>query len=72
MLDRVDRHLRPHVICDYAYGLARKYNPFYAKCSILGADDEATRRSRLSLCLATIRAMEIGLDCLNIPTVDRM
>jgi arginyl-tRNA synthetase len=71
-MDSVARTLRPHFLCDAIYTLARSFNPFYAKCSILGAKDEATRNSRMSLCLATVRAMEIGLDCLNIPTVDRM
>ena len=72
VLDRVDRNLRPHVICDYLYGLARKYNPFYAKCKVLGAETEALRHSRMTLCLATARTLEIGLECLNIPVPGRM
>ena len=72
VLDRVERNLRPHVICDYLYSLSRKYNPFYANCKVLGADTEALRRSRLALCAATARALEIGLDCLNIPVPGRM
>ncbi|MGB0588111.1 MAG: arginine--tRNA ligase [Myxococcota bacterium] len=71
-LDRVDRNLRPHVICDYLYGLSRKYNPFYAKCKVLGAESDAVRHSRLALCAATARALEIGLECLNIPVPGRM
>jgi arginyl-tRNA synthetase len=71
-LDRVDRTLRPHVICDYLYGLSRKFNAFYAKCKVLGGDSEEVRRSRLALCTATDRALEIGLDCLNIPIPGRM
>ena len=60
------------MICDYLYSLSRKYNPFYANCKVLGADTEALRRSRLALCAATARALEIGLDCLNIPVPGRM
>ena len=71
-LDAVSRTLRPHFLCDAVYGIARSFNPFYAKCSILGAPDEATRHSRMALCHATVRAMEIGLSCLNIPVVDKM
>ena len=71
-LDTVSRTLRPHFLCDAVYGIARSFNPFYAKCSILGAPDEATRRSRLALCHATVSAMEIGLSCLNIPIVEKM
>ncbi|MDP6946136.1 MAG: arginine--tRNA ligase, partial [Myxococcota bacterium] len=72
VLDRVERNLRPHLICDYLYGLSRKYNPFYAKCSVLGAPTDEVRHSRLALCSATARALEIGLDCLNIPVPGRM
>lgn len=71
-LDAVSRTLRPHFLCDAVYDIARSFNPFYAKCSILGAPDESTRRSRLALCHATVRAMEIGLNCLNIPMLDKM
>ncbi|MCB9733833.1 MAG: arginine--tRNA ligase [Deltaproteobacteria bacterium] len=71
-LERVGEQLRPHILCEYLYALARKFNAFYAKCSILGADDEATRRSRLTLVQATYRTFEIGLSCLNIPRVSRM
>lgn len=71
-LDSVSRTLRPHFLCDAVYGISRAFNPFYAKCSILGAPDEATRRSRMALCHATVRAMEIGLSCLNIPIVEKM
>lgn len=71
-LDAVSRTLRPHFLCDAVYSIARSFNPFYAKCSILGAPDEPTRQSRLALCHATARAMEIGLNCLNIPVVDKM
>lgn len=71
-LERVGEQLRPHVLCEYLYTLARRFNAFYAKCSILGADDEATRRSRLTLVQATYRTFEIGLSCLNIPRVSRM
>ena len=71
-LDRVALHLRPHVLCEYLYGLARKFNPFYAKCPILGTEDERLRRSRLTLCALASRALEIGLGCLNLPLLDRM
>ena len=72
VLDQVGRLLRPHFLCEYLYGLARKFSAFYAKCSILGADGEALRRSRLTLCVATGRALELGLSALSIPIVDRM
>lgn len=69
-LERVAVHLQPHHLCEYLYGLARTFNAFYAKHSILG--DEATRASRLVLTHATWRTLEAGLSCLNIPRVARM
>ena len=72
VFDRVGRLLRPHIACEYLYGLARTFNPFYARCRILNAETEALRASRLALCEATGRALEIGLDCLNIPLLQRM
>ncbi|MGM0578261.1 MAG: arginine--tRNA ligase [Myxococcota bacterium] len=72
VLDSVGRLLRPHFICDWLFNAARRFSSFYAACPILKADDEAQRRSRLALCLATETAMEVGLSCLNIPVVERM
>jgi arginyl-tRNA synthetase len=72
VLDRVGEALRPHFLCEYLYGLARAFNPFYAKCSILGAPDAETRRARLTLSLAAATVLEIGLGCLNIPRLERM
>ncbi len=72
VFDRVGRLLRPHIACEYLYGLARTFNPFYARCRILNAESEAAQRSRLALCQATGRALEIGLGCLNIPIVEKM
>ncbi len=72
VLERVGELLKPHILCEYLYGLARAYNPFYAKCPILGAEDEALRRSRLTLCAATARTLELGLGALNLPLLDRM
>jgi arginyl-tRNA synthetase len=70
-LDRVSQTLRPHVLCEYLYGLSRKYNPFYGACPILKAEGEVLH-SRLSLCAAAARTLEVGLSCLNLPMLERM
>jgi len=81
ILDRVGAQLLPHFLCEYLYGVARAFNGFYAKHSILGKategataglGDEAARRSRLTLTNLTWRTLETGLSCLNIPRVSRM
>lgn len=71
VLDRVSESLRPHFLCEYAYGLCRKYNPFYATSPILKSEGEV-RRSRMALCYATARTLEIALGCLNIPMLEKM
>lgn len=71
-LDRTGAQLRPHILCEYAYGLARKFSLFYAKCPILGAPDEASKRARMTLCVATGKALETAFYCLNLPMVERM
>jgi len=68
---RVGEQLRPHVLCEYLYTLARRFNAFYARCPILGAEPEV-RASRLTLVDVAHRTLEAGLACLNIPRVSRM
>jgi len=70
-LERVGETLRPHFLCEYLYGLSRKYNPFYAACPILKAEGDSLR-TRLTLCATTARTLEIGLSCLNLPMLEKM
>ncbi len=69
-IERVGETLLPHILCEYVYGIARRFNAFYAKCPILA--DEVHRTSRLALTYLTWRTLELGLSCLNIPRVSRM
>lgn len=71
-LDAAARLSRPHILCEYLFGVARRFSPFYAACPILSAPDDALRESRVALSVATARTLEIGLACLNIPPLERM
>ncbi|MEE2962434.1 MAG: arginine--tRNA ligase [Myxococcota bacterium] len=71
VLGGVEESLLPHGLCEYVYGLARKYNPFYAACPILISEGE-TLRSRMTLCAMTARTLELGLGALNLPLLERM
>jgi arginyl-tRNA synthetase len=62
----------PHFLAEHAFALAQAFSGFYANCPILQAADEATRRSRLTLALATLKQLEISLDLLGIATPERM
>ncbi|HVI87277.1 MAG TPA: arginine--tRNA ligase [Dongiaceae bacterium] len=64
--------LAPNRIADFAFTLGQTFSSFYAACHILSEADEALRRSRLALCLLTLRQLELCLSLLGIETPDRM
>mgnify|MGYP002033545821 CR=1 FL=1 len=64
--------LEPHRLCAHLYDLAVAFSRFYDRCPVLGADDDATRASRLRLCAITRRILTDGLDTLGLPLLDRM
>ena len=68
----VGEALEPHRMCQYLYDLSGAYSTFYNACHVLNAPDEATKRSRLRLCLLCERVLEDGLHTLGIPTLERM
>jgi arginyl-tRNA synthetase len=65
-------HLQPHRLCTYLYETAVAFSTFWEKCSILAADTEDLRASRLVLCELTSRVMVRGLDLLGIEAPDRL
>lgn len=62
----------PNRLCAYLYALAGAFSTFFDQCSVLKAEDDATRLSRLRLCSITARVLEDGLNTIGIPTVERM
>jgi arginyl-tRNA synthetase len=62
----------PNTLCDHAFGLAQAFSKFYAACPILGADDDATKSSRLALAAATLKQLELCLALLGMEAPDRM
>ena len=68
----VGEHLEPHRLCQHMLEIANRFSGFYQACKVLGADDEATRNSRLRLCDVTARVLEDGLSVLGLPTLERM
>jgi len=64
--------LQPHRLCTYLFSVATRFNTFFDQCSVLKADDAATRRSRLALADLTARVLAKGLDLLGIEAPDRM
>ncbi|MBI4004719.1 arginine--tRNA ligase [Candidatus Roizmanbacteria bacterium] len=63
--------LSPHLICNYLYSLAQRYNLFYQKYPILKAQDKQ-RQLRLVITNATAQILKNGLHLLGIEVVERM
>jgi len=64
--------LAPHKLCGHLFDLAQAFTSFYDACPVLKANDDATRQSRLGLCLLTADALALGLGLLGIVAPDRM
>jgi arginyl-tRNA synthetase len=62
----------PHILCDHIYKLAQAFSIFYAAAPILTETQAAKRCSRLTLALATLKQLEIGLDLIGVDIPERM
>jgi arginyl-tRNA synthetase len=65
VIETVSRELKPHHLCAYLYELASRFSGFFDQCPVLKSE-EPMRSSRLALCAATAKALEIGLELLGI------
>lgn len=67
----VARDLKPHILCNYLYDLARAFSGFYETCPILKSEG-GVQKSRLALADLTGRTLACGLDLLGIGHPERM
>lgn len=65
----VTETLLPHLLTDYLYQLAHKFNAFFRDCRVEGSEQQG---SRLALCMLTRRVMEATIHLLGLKTVERM
>jgi arginyl-tRNA synthetase len=75
VIESVARELRPNVLTDYLYDLAKSFSRFYDRklgVRVVDASPESVRMSRLRLCSLTARVLRLGLDLLGIQTVEQM
>lgn len=70
-VSEVESSLEPHRLCGYLYGLAQSFSSFFNACPVLKAEP-AERASRLALCQATARTLQLGLSLLGIEAPQRM
>jgi arginyl-tRNA synthetase len=74
-IEVVGRELRPNVLTDYLYDLAKAFSRFYDKklgVRVIDATPESVRTSRLRLCDVAARVLRLGLRLLGIDTIERM
>lgn len=63
---------RPSFLTDYLFRTANAFSSFYDECSVLQAETEDLRTSRLKLADITARILARGLELLGIQTIDQM
>lgn len=71
----VENELRPNVLTDYLYELAKTFSRFYDKklgVRVIDASPESVRLSRLRLCDLAARTLKLGLYLLGIETIEQM
>ncbi|MFH1109555.1 MAG: arginine--tRNA ligase [Planctomycetota bacterium] len=74
-IEVVGRELRPNVLTDYLYDLAKAFSRFYDKklgVRVIDATPESVRTSRLRLCDIAARVLRLGLRLLGIDTIEQM
>lgn len=72
IVERAAEQLSPQVVCTYAYELSKKFSRWYKACSVLHAESDALRATRLKLVDATGRVVQHALSLLGIATIERM
>jgi arginyl-tRNA synthetase len=64
IIDDMSRDYYPHVLCQYAYDLTKKFSSFYNNISILSETDETLRSSRLALLAGFSKVLEESFEIL--------
>ncbi|MEX2436678.1 MAG: arginine--tRNA ligase [Candidatus Paceibacterota bacterium] len=62
----------PHVICNYLEDLAKHFNSFYNKVSIINTEDENLKASRIALAHSTALVIKEGLRILSVDVPEKM
>lgn len=75
VIEVVARELRPNLLTDYLYDLAKSFSRFYDRklgVRVVDASPDSVRMSRLRLCSLTARVLRLGLNLLGIQTIEQM
>jgi len=72
MIKKSLENYNPSVITKYCFDLAKQYNDFYSKHSVLGAENDDVINARLALSSSVKQVLENALGLLSIDTVEEM
>ncbi|SDL99623.1 arginyl-tRNA synthetase [Halogranum gelatinilyticum] len=72
VIETAAEDLEPHTVATYTREFAEAFNGFYRECSVLNADDEATKRARLALVDASRHTVANALGVLGVEAPDSM
>lgn len=72
VLTEVERDLYPNRLCDYLFETSQKFNQFYENCSVIKAESEELKASRLTLCTASAATIRRLLTLLGIEVVEKL
>ena len=72
MLQTAFEETAPHKVCAFIYDLANAFNHFYHETKILSEQDEAQKKSMISLLILTKNILECSIDLLGFSAPDRM
>ena len=72
VIEKAYEKSEPHHICEYAYNLASAFSRFYVNCPILSEENEKLKASKLSLCIATLKALTLSLEILGLEIPEKM
>jgi len=72
IVEAAGKEIAPHLICNYVYEVAQKFNTFYEACPIKDAENKKEKHSRLMLVSATGQVLKNGLNLLGIDVLEKM
>ena len=72
VIRQAGKEFAPHVIANYLFELAQRFNSFYSISPILDAPSKERKTLRLMLTAKTANTLKTGLNLLGINTVNKM
>ena len=71
IVEKATKELKPHIIANYSYTLAQKFNEYYHKHPILKADDNL-KHARIELIKTVAQVIKNSLSLLGITVLEKM